>query len=212
MNLKLPQTRIYRKIIRRLFVPAIVLVVIAIPTVPALAVTYGDGTYGSCQYNACSITITSDGTVSVNVVPTSSGACTIQNDTVSVLTDDSGGYLLQVANSSTNTGLLNGSHTITSSSASQSSPSALVANTWGYRVDGVGGFGAGPTSAQSNTSLNSTLFAQVPPSNGTPDTIANTSVPADPAVDTSVWYSVCADTSVSSGTYSTQVTYTAVAN
>lgn len=206
------QTNVVRKITRPLIVPLAVLLLVAIPAVPALAVTYGDGTYGSCQYNACSITITSDGSVSVNVVPTSSGACTIQNDTVSVLTDDSGGYLLQVANSNTNTGLINGSHTISSSSASQSSPSALTADSWGYRVDGVGGFGAGPTTSQSNTSLNSILFAQIPPSNGTPDTIANTSVPADPAVNTSVWYSVCANTSVVSGTYSTQVTYTAVAN
>jgi hypothetical protein len=176
------------------------------------AYTYGGGTYGSCVYNACSITISSSGSVALNITPSPSGACTIQSDTVSVFTQISTGYTLSLLNSSTVTSLSDGSATINSTTAHQASPTALSANQWGYRVDGIGGFGAGPTSAQSNTSLNAIKFAQVPPSNGTADTLATTSVAADPAVNTTVWYGVCANTSVSSGAYSAQVTYTAVTN
>ena len=180
---------------------------------PSAAVNYGAGTYGGCpQYDTCSITISSSGSLQLSVIPVASGSCTIQSDNISVLTDNPNGYQLTLNNSSTSTALNNGSNTIASVSASQGSPAALGADTWGYRVDGIGGFGAGPTTAQSNISPNSVLFAQVPPSNGTADTIANTSAIADPAINTIVWYGVCADTTVASGTYSTQVTYTAVAN
>ena len=179
---------------------------------PVLAINYDKGTYGACQYNTCSITISSSGTVSLDVTPTPSGACTTQSDDVSVFTDNSSGFTLSLGNSGTNTSLTNGSSNITSSTASQSSPAALTANTWGYRVDGVGGFGAGPTTAQTNISLNSTKFAGVPASNDLPDTLANTSVAADPAVDTTAWYSVCVNTSTVSGLYTSQVTYTAITN
>jgi hypothetical protein len=175
--------------------------------------TYGSGTYGSCQYgNQCSITLTSNGSISIDVTPTSSGRCTIQSDTASVLTDDSNGYTLTLADNGTNTSLLDGSNTIPAASATFSSPAALSVNTWGYRVDGLGSFGAGPTTAQSNVSLSSALFAGIKASNQTADTIAATSAAADPAVTTTVWYAACADISLSSGAYTTQVTYTAVAN
>lgn len=185
---------------------------LAVPAIPVFAVEYGSGLYGACQYGSCSITIGSSSNVSVNVTPSSSGSCTIQNDSVSVLTSSSTGYSLTMVDSSTNTSLLKGSDSIASTTATQASPSALSANTWGYRVDGIGGFGSGPTSAQNNTSMGATTFAGVPANNGTPATIASTSVPANPAVVTSVWYGVCANTSVPNGTYTTQITYTAVVN
>lgn len=175
--------------------------------------TYGSGTYGSCQYgSACSISLTSNGTISVDVTPTSTGRCTIQSDTASVLTDDSNGYTLTLADSSTNTALDDGSGTIPATTATFASPAALTANKWGYRVDGLGSFGSGPTTAQSNIAPPSSTFAGIKASNLTADTIATTATAANPAQTTIVWYGACADTSVSSGTYTTQVTYTAVAN
>lgn len=175
--------------------------------------TYGSSTYGSCTYgDACSITLTSDGSISLDITPDSSGRCTIQSDTASVQTDDSNGYTLTLADSSTNTSLSDGSGTIPATSASFASPSALTANKWGYRVDGLGSFGAGPTTAQSNIAIPSTVFAGIKASNQTADTIAVTSSAANPAVDTTVWYGACANTGVSSGAYTTQVTYTATAN
>ena len=184
------------------------------PVLPALAITYGSGTYGTCQYGSgsCSITISSAGSVSLDVTPAGGGSCTTQSDTVSVLTDNPSGFTLSLADSNTNAALVNGTAHINPGSGTQANPVALTVNTWGYRVDGLDGFGAGPTSAQANTGLNGTLFAAVPASNMAADTLADTNDSADPAVNTSVWYSVCADTSVASGTYTSQVTYTAVTN
>jgi hypothetical protein len=175
--------------------------------------TYGSGTYGSCAYGiACSISLTSNGTVSLNVTPGVGGACTIQSDTASVLTDDANGYTLTLADNSTNTGLVNGSYTIPATSGTFASPTALTANTWGYRVDGAGSFGSGPTTSQTNISPGSLTFAAIEASNQTPDVLANTSTAADPAVTTTVWYGACANQTVTSGTYTTQVTYTALTN
>lgn len=175
--------------------------------------TYGSGVYGACVYGqACSITISSSGSVDLNITPTSGGSCTIQSDTVSVMTDDANGYSLTLADSGTDTSLSNGSNNISADSGTFASPSPLSGNSWGYRVDGVGSFGSGPTSAQTNGSRPAALFAGIEPSNSNGDTLASTSSAADPAVNTSVWYGACADTSVGSGQYTTQVTYTAVAN
>lgn len=175
--------------------------------------TYGSGAYGSCEYGvACSISLTSNGTVSLSVTPNSSGSCTIQSDSATVFTDDTNGYSLTLADSGTNTALINGSSTINATSGTITSPTSLSGNSWGYRVDGLGSFGSGPTTSQSNVAHNSTLFAGIEASDQLPDTIATTSGAADPAVTTTVWYGACADTSVSSGTYTTQVIYTAVAN
>jgi hypothetical protein len=175
--------------------------------------TYGSGTYNSCRYGvACDISITSNGAVSLDVTPASGGKCTIQSDSATVLTDDSNGYSLTLADSGTDTSLINGSSTIATSSGTISSPTSLTANGWGYRVDGLGGFGSGPTTSQSNVSPSGILFAGIKASDQTADTIASASTAADPAVTTTVWFGACADTSVDSGTYTTQVIYTAVAS
>ena len=144
--------------------------------------------------------------------PGSGGKCTIQSDTATVLTDDSNGYTLTLADNTTNTSLTNGGNSIPATSGTLAAPSTLGANFWGYRVDGLGSFGSGPTTAQSNISPSSALFAGVVPSTSSPDVLANTTSIADPAVTTTIWYGVCANQSQPSGPYSTQVTYTALAN
>lgn len=175
--------------------------------------TYGSSTYGSCQYGVtCSISLSSNGNISLNITPTSGSKCTIQSDSATVLTDDSNGYTLTLADSGTNTALVNGAATINATSGTFASPAVLTGNSWGYRVDGLGSFGSGPTTSQSNVSPGSALFAGIKSSIQTVDTIASTSSAADPAVTTTVWYGACANTSVSSGAYTTQVIYTAVAN
>ncbi len=175
--------------------------------------TYGSGTYGSCKYGVqCDITLSSNGSLNLDITPTTSGKCTIHSDSPSVLTDDTDGYTLTVADNSTNTSLVNGASSISTTSGTVSSPTTLSGNSWGFRVDGLGGFGAGPTTTQDNVARGSITFSSVKASNVTADTIASTSGAADPAVATTVWYGACADTSVASGTYSTQVLYTAIAN
>ncbi len=154
--------------------------------------------------------LTSNGTVDVNVVPTGSGAQTIASDTVTVSTSDSSGYTLNLAETGASSNLVSGGNTIPASSGSQASPAVVAANTWGYRVDGVGGFGAGPTSGQSSAAIGSAKFAAVPAS-GSPDTIKTTSGTASNDT-TTVWYGVAANTSQPTGTYTNSVTYTATAN
>ncbi len=186
--------------------------VMLLSMMPALAINYGSGTYGSCQYETCSISLSANGSVSLDVTPTPGGACTIQSDTAAVFTDNSNGFSLTLANNSVNTALINGASTIAASSGSLASPAALAISSWGYRVDGTGGFGAGPTSSGTNIAPSGTTFAGVPASNVTAHTIANTSVAANPTVNTVVWYGVCANTDVTNGAYTAQVTYTAVTN
>jgi hypothetical protein len=154
--------------------------------------------------------LTSNGIVNVNVSPTGSGVQTIASDTVNVSTNDSSGYTLQLAETSAPTTLTSGSNTIPASSGSQTTPVAMAANTWGYRVDSLGGFGAGPTNAQNSAAIGSAKFAAVP-ATGSPNTIATSAGTASNAA-TTIWYGVAANTSQPSGTYTNSVTYTATAN
>ena len=176
--------------------------------------TYGAGTYGSCTYNSCGISLTSSGTVSVYITPSSGTACTVSSDTVSVLTDSSTGYTLQITDTDTTNALVGAAYggNIAGASGTAASPTSLTANTWGYRVDGIDGFGAGPTSTESNGGVPLVAFAGLPLSSGSPNTIASTTTPADPAATTTVWYGVCANTSLVSDTYTDSITYTALVN
>lgn len=154
--------------------------------------------------------LTSNGTVNLNAVPTGSGVQTIASDTVTVSSNDSNGYTLQLATSGAGTSLTSGANTIAASSGTQASPVAQTANSWGYRVDGLGGFGAGPTSAVSNAAIGAVKFAGVPAS-GSPNTLKTTASTASNDT-TTVWYGVAVNTSQPAGTYTDSVTYTATAN
>jgi hypothetical protein len=153
---------------------------------------------------------TTSGTVNVNVVPTGSGAQTIAADTVTISTNDTSGYTLQLGETGAGGTMVSGGNNIPASSGSQASPVAESANTWGYRVDSIGGFGAGPTSGQASAAIGAIKFAAVP-ATGSPNTIKATSGTASNDT-TSVWYGVAANTSQATGTYTNSVTYTATAN
>lgn len=187
---------------------AMVAGVVGLPTVAGAATT--STTINSAISSVISV-FTSNGTVTANVTPTGSGAQTIASDTLTVSTNNSLGYTLQIADSDATTTLVSGSNTIAASAGTQASPVAQVVNTWGYRVDGVGGFGAGPTSGQSSAALSGTIkFAGIP-ANASPNTIKTTATTASNDT-TTVWYGVAANTSQPTGTYSDTVTYTATAN
>ena len=156
------------------------------------------------------ISISTSGTVNLAITPTASGSASSASDTVSVSTNNSLGYNLQLADSDATTNLVNGASTIAASSGTFASPATLANNTWGYRVDGAGTFGAGPTSAQTNQSSLSGTWAGVPAS-GSPATLKSTSTTAT-ADTTTVWYGAKADTTKPNGTYTDTVTYTATTN
>lgn len=201
------------KLFERLVVWGLPLIVFSIlMTDASLALPYGVGTYGTCQYDTCSLSLTSGGTLSLNISPTSDGVYSTLNDEVEVGTGSSTGYTLSLADADTNTNLVNGGDTVAASSGTQASPIILIVNTWGYRVDGLSGFGAGPTTSQ-NSSPNSTFtFAGVPASDQTAHSLKVTSAAASPPETTMVWYGARINNTKPSGTYTDQVVYTAVTN
>lgn len=176
------------------------------------ALPYGSGDYGACTYNTCDITLTTNSTVDLPITPTTDGVNTTVNDTAEVATGASTGYTLTFSVADTDTSLSGSTDSIDASSGTQASPVTLGLNTWGYRVDGLSGFGAGPTATQTNDPDSVYAFAGVPASNQTAHTLKSTSSAADPPDATDIWYGVRIDATKTAGSYTGQVVYTAVTN
>jgi hypothetical protein len=202
-NMKL----MHRKYSLPSMVAAMVLSIVVLPTAAGAATT--STTINSAISSVISL-FTSNGTVTVNVTPTGAGAQTIASDTITVSTNDTLGYTLQIADTDATTTLVSGANNIAASAGTQASPIAQVVNTWGYRVDGLGGFGAGPTSGQASAAVGAIKFAGLP-ANSSPNTIKTTATTASNDT-TTVWYGVAANTTQPMGTYSDSITYTATAN
>lgn len=157
------------------------------------------------------ISLTTSGTVSISVTPSASGSMSSASDSVSVTTNNDSGYALTLSDGDTDTNLDNGNgDTIAAHGGTQASPTSLSNNEWGYRVDGVDGFGAGPTAAETNAASSSHSWAGVP-SSASPNTLKTTSSAASGDA-TTVWYGVQVDQTLPTGTYSDTVTYTATTN
>lgn len=195
------------------FIVCLLFALLFVSVLSTAALPYGAGTYGSCTYGSCTITLSTSGTVSLNLHPNGSGVYTIQKDEVNVKSGASVGYNLSLSSSSANTNLVNGSDTISTNSGTYTSPTSLSLNSWGYRLDGINNFGAGPTSSVTNVSSSSLSFAGIPAS-GTPDSIVTTTVASAPTVGDNygIWYGVRADLTPPAGTYSQTLTYTATQN
>ena len=174
---------------------------VAASAVSSPATTTINATIGSV------ISMTTSGTVALAVTPTGSGAATSASDSVSVSTNNTLGYTLTLADSDATTTLVNGGNTIPAGAGTFATPVTLANNTWGYRVDNVGAFGTGPTSAQSNQASLSGSWAGVP-ATGSAHTLKSTSTTATNDA-TTVWYGVKADTTNPNGVYTDAVTYTA---
>jgi hypothetical protein len=154
---------------------------------------------------------TSSGTVAVNATPTAGGVQTIANDVITISTNDAAGYTLKLAETSASGTLVSGGNSIAASSGTLASPVVQAVNTWGYRVDSIGGFGAGPTGPVSSAAISGSIKFAAVPATATPDTIKTTATTATNDT-TSVWYGVAVNTATPSGAYTNSVTYTAVAN
>jgi hypothetical protein len=197
----------YRKYSLPLLAMVALIGAVALPTAAGAATT--STTINSAISSVISL-FTSNGTVTVNVTPTGAGAQTIASDTLTVSTNNTLGYTLQIADTDATTTLVSGANTIAAASGTQTTPLAQVVNTWGYRVDGLGGFGAGPTSGQASAAIGAIKFAGLP-ANSSPNTLKTTATTAS-SDTTTVWYGVAANTTQPTGTYSDSVTYTATAN
>jgi hypothetical protein len=158
---------------------------------------------------ASTISMTTSGTISFNIIPATGGVQSSAADTVTVATNNSTGYNLKLSSSDATNTMGNGTDTLASHAGTYATPTALANNTWGYRIAGQGGFGAG-AAAESNVSGSSVLYAGVPVL-ASPTTVKTTAA-ANVADVTSVYYAAKIDNSKSSGTYSEVVTYTATTN
>src|SRR5581483_1886085 len=165
----------------------------------------------SSQISSVISLLTSNGTVNLNVTPTGSGAQTIASDTVTVSTNDSSGYTLQLADTDATVTLGSGGNTIAASSGTQTTPVVQANNTWGYAVQSVGGFNTTGYATANSAAISGSLKFAGMAATGSPNTIKTTSGTAS-SDTTTVWYAVAANTSQPSGTYTDSVTYTATAN
>ncbi len=184
--------------------------VMAVVTVPFIASATTASTTISSTISPIISLLSTSGTVNLNTIPTGSGVQTIASDTVTVSTNDSAGYTLKLGETTVSSALVSGGNSINASTGTSAAPIAQTANSWGYRVDGAGGFGAGPTTGASNQTISAAKFAAVP-ATASPDTLITTATTASNAT-TTVWYGVAVNTSTPAGTYSNGVTYTATAN
>ncbi len=149
---------------------------------------FGAGKYGAnVPYGGeTSLTIATNGDVSIPITPSDSGTLASGTSTVTVTSTDVVGYKLYIR-AKTSTNLVNGSSNITASA--NVSPAALATNTWGYNTDGSSNY-AGITLS---------------------DVLIRTGTgPYSTGDQTSVKYGVKVDNAVPAGNYSSIVVYTAV--
>ncbi len=173
------------------------------------AISANSNTIINATVNAV-ISITSGPTVGIGLTPTSSAVVSSASDTVSVSTNNTAGYYLALADSDATTSLVSGANTITAHNGTFASPTALATGSWGYRVVGSGGFGAGAYSGEANITSSTSTWAGVPAA-GSPQTLKTTATTA--ANDqTTVWYGAKVDATKPTGVYTDTVTYTAVTN
>jgi hypothetical protein len=156
------------------------------------------------------VSISTNGSVTISVLPSGGTRSSNGSHTVTLGTNNATGYVLTLEMISASRNLVNGSETIAPVAGTFASPtSGLNVDSWGYRIDGVGGFGSG-TASETNVLASSFTWAGVP-AGGDSDTIRSSSE-AITNDAFSVWYGMSADSAKPSGTYSNTVLYTAVAN
>lgn len=184
------------------------LVVAALPVAMASAASDTSNTTINATIGS-TISVSSGPTVAISLAPGGGTVVSSASDSVAVSTNNSGGYTLTLADADANTNLVSGSDNITATAGSQTTPTVLDVNSWGYAVGGVGGFDAS-YSAETNSGGSTSTWAGVPAS-GSPNTLKTTATTAssDP---TTVWYGVKVDSTQPTGTYSDIVTYTATTN
>lgn len=176
-----------------------------VPVAGVIAATDSKSTVINATVNS-TISITTSNLVTINAQPDAQVA--IGTDQVRVSTNNTTGYKLNLKALTQDT-LSSGPNTIAATSGSFEAPAALDDNSWGFRVDGAGGFGAGPTLAETNQANSAHTWAAVP-ANGAAKTIKTTSVATSSSGDaTKVWYAIKVDASKPGGEYRGTVSYTA---
>lgn len=178
------------RVLQRLRVAVLVTILIACSFAPsAYASPFGQGVFGADVPfgSITSLSINLGGNVSLSLAPDSGNLRGVGSHTITVTSTDVVGYQLFVRATSS-TDLTSGSSTIAASA--NSTPNALALGSWGFNADASTNF-VGMTT--------------------TPYLIKDTTGPSKNGDNTTVTYSAYATNSQPAGTYTTSVTYTAVA-
>ena len=197
-----------KKIIKYTSIALTSAAIVALPVFSAKAET------ASTVVNAnigSTISIQSTANVDLNINPTASSAkASSGKATVTVSTNNATGYTLKLGMISADRDLKKASDSINPHTGTLNSPAALANNSWGYRVENTGGFGAGNMAIESNLDNLTGTFAGVP-AQGNDDQIKTNST-AIQSQQTDVLFGAKADSTKPSGTYTGTVVFTAIAN
>jgi len=155
------------------------------------------------------LSLSSCSTVAIDVSPgyMSSGLCQVD-----VTTNSYYGYTLTMQASGSNLERSSGGQTIPSTSGTIASPTGLsgASSAWGFRMDGLGGFGSGPTTVEGGVFNSAYTWAAAPT---TETTLRTTGVATSSGGDdTTIWFGVATTPGQLYGSYAQTVTWTAIAN
>jgi len=182
-------------------------------TLPMLASadTQTTNTDVNLTVNPVIISYSSGPTVTLGAItPDATGKQSTNSDTVTADTNDTAGFTVTLKETSaTVTDMVSGANTIATGAGTPAAPATLPNNSWGWRVDSLASFGAGPGAVISNAAPSSIIYAGIPV-NASPFTIKTTA--ATGSASATVWYSARVDSTQAIGTYSTTVTYTITTN
>lgn len=160
--------------------------------------------------NPVIISYSSGPTVTLGAItPDSTGRQSTNSDTVAANTNDTAGLTITLEANGASTDMVSGGNTIATGAGTPGSPAALVNNRWGWRIDSLAGFGAGPAGVLASAAPSAITYAGMPAS-GAPYTINTTGT--NGSTSSTVWYSARVDNTQPIGNYSTVVKYTVTTN
>ncbi len=161
--------------------------------------------------NPVIISYSSGPTVTLGAItPDSTGKQSTASDTVSADTNDTAGLTISLQETSAvTTDMTSGGNSIATTTGTTGTPVTLANGKWGWRVDSLAGFGAGPGATISNAAPSALTYAGIP-ANASPFTIKTTAT--NGSTSSTVWYSARVNNTQPIGSYSTTVTYTITTN
>ena len=150
---------------------------------------------------AWTVSISSSGILNVDITPKGSGTASTATDNLNIYTNTPNGYQLYLNSTSGSTDIYNNADTshernhFIATTGTKSSPATLSSNSWGYSL-----------------ATNPTTFSKVETSSSATDSLITTGTKTTGSGDNlDVTFGFNADTKLTPGTYTTSVTYTAVA-
>jgi photosystem II stability/assembly factor-like uncharacterized protein len=157
------------------------------------------------------ISVGSSSNLNIPVIKTSdTNRMSSQASTVTSSTNEPGGYKMYISVDGDDNNLNNGEgNYFTPNEGTLDDPLSLTAGSWGYRIDGRGGFG-GSTLAETNKLTSSFNWAGVP-TQGNAQLIDNVSGPMTNR-SMQVWYGMMVAPNQPAGTYRATVLYTVIPN